>query len=231
MSEQRRRRGGVLPTTTLAVAALGATTTLAPACAPRLSRPEAAIDQWTDAVARGQWDAAYDLLAPEARGGLTREEFGEWCDANAERLRAQADRVRTARTVSEADVRAWLPLDAARDAELVWLDGRWFLARDLPLAEGGDSPQESLAGLSALLRSEAMQDVLAILSGRTRQRFVDELTAIADALAQGAAADVSIYGDTASVAVGDLTLRLRREAGVWKLESVQQPYSYDYYGY
>ncbi len=49
---------------------------------------------------------------------------------------------------------------------------------DVDLAVTGDVTP--LAGLSALLRSEAMQDVLAILSGRTRQRFVDELTAIAD---------------------------------------------------
>jgi hypothetical protein len=56
--------------------------------------------------------------------------------------------------------------------------------------------------------------------------------AVADALASGASSDVSVFGDHASVTVGELTVRLRREDGIWRIDGVQQQNDYDYeYGY
>lgn len=221
---------GHVAATALALCAFG----VAPSsgCAPRIARPEAVVDSWVSAIGQSNWNAAYDLLDADARGAMDRESFAAWCEQNEEQLRAQAVRLAEAVDSSDAQVHAALPLDSARDASLVWVNGRWYFASDVPLLEGGDTPQESLVALAALLRSPAMLDVLAVLSDTMRTRYVDEIDAVAEALTSGASSDVVVFGDSASVTVGELTVRLRREDGIWRLDSVQQPTGYGYgYGY
>lgn len=201
-------------------------------CAPRVARPDAVVESWVAAIRQRNWDAAFELLGEDARAAMDRETFGLWCEQHEAQLADQAARLADALAANTTEVHAALPLDSARDAELRWVGGRWFFSNDIPLLEGGDTPQESLVALAALLRSPAMSDVLAVLSETMRSRYIGEIDAVADALASGASSDVSVFGDHASVTVGELTVRLRREDGIWRIDGVQQQNDYDYgYGY
>lgn len=198
-------------------------------CGQRVARPDEVVDAWVASVRQQNWVAAYRLLDESARGGMTEDQFVAWCSDRADQLQLQAARLDSARRTVDAEVTAWLPLDSARDAELVWQGGRWYFAREVPLLEGGDTPQETLAALAALLRGPVMDEMLAMLSTSARSRYRDEIEAIAGALVSGARADVTVFGDFASVLVGELTVRMRREDGLWRVDSIQQPSSYGYY--
>lgn len=224
----RRRSAGLAPGAAAALAGCALMTTQ-PACSQRVARPDDVIDAWVASVRQENWAAAYRLLDEPARGGMDEEQFVAWCTEHAEQLRLQAARLETATRESPTEVTAWLPLDSARDAELVWQGGRWYFAREVPLLEGGDTPQETLAALAALLRGPVMDDMLAMLSSSARSRYRDEIEAIAGALVSGARADVTLFGDFATVLVGELTVRMRREDGLWRVDTIQQPSSYGYY--
>lgn len=225
----RLRSSGLkqIPVSAATVTLLGAC--MVSACGARVTRPESAVEAWVDAVRAGDWGAAWDQLADDARGGRSREEFVAWCDQNSDRLRDQADAIATALPTSTADVRAAVPIDSARDARLVWRDGGWVFADDIPLLQGGDTPQETLSAVAALLQGPAMGDLLAALSESRRQTYLDEIAALSEALVAGASADLAVFGDYASVVLGELTIQLRREDGIWRLDSIQQASSYGYY--
>ena len=47
---------------------------------------------------------------------------------------------------------------------------------------------------------------------------------------EGSEARVEVYGDRATVELGEIMIRLTRSDGVWKVANIEQPYSYgDYY--
>ncbi len=199
-------------------------------CATRANHPDAALRGYADAVLSANWDAARAWIADDTFDDMSDEAWRQWCDDNEGLLRAQAEAILQTLDQREPDVAAHVPLDAARMARLTW-DERWYLDEQLPLLEGGDTPEETMVALAAVLRSQPMQDVLGMLSDDMRARYTAELDAIARALIQGADGAVQVHGNRASIELGDLTVRMVRDRGVWQVDGIEQPWSYDYYGY
>lgn len=200
-------------------------------CGQRVSDPARAVDEYVAAVESGNWSAAYRALATEARGGMTLEEYEAYAVENRDALVVQARALRDALADAEPVVRADVPMDTARVVELEHERGRWFVSDEVPLLRGGDTPEESMLALAAILESNAIEDLLAIMSDDMRERYLAEIDALVSALLDGQEGSVSTYGTSASIDIGDITIRLVREAGAWRIDSVEQPYVYDDYYY
>lgn len=203
------------------------------ACASTTApRAEDAIDSYVDAVRGADWRAAYRALDPAVHGGASIEEFVAYCEAHREALQQQAEALALARAAGSAETVADVPVDRVRSAQVVLESGQWRLRDHAPLLEGGSTPTEALASLALLVRSEALDDLLGALSTDLRRRYTAELELVAEALERGAAADLAVYGDSASVTVGEVVVHMRREDGVWRVSGLDQPYVYNgYYDY
>ncbi len=215
---------------TLGAAAVGAAS-LAGCSAATVAAPDDAIDAWVSAVERGNWDRAWELLSQDGRRGRSQAEFRQWAAANADALRAEAEGLRVARESKVAAVRAWIPLDAAHDVELTWSDGRWFLAENMPLLGGADTPMQAMSAVAALIESPELESLLRVMGPSLRARYEAELSALSAALIAGAGQEVVVNGDTATVSIDELTFRLVRVDGAWMLDGINQLYDYNNYDY
>lgn len=196
-------------------------------CATTVEPPERAVAAYVDAVRAGEWGRAYRLLGEDARDGMTAAEYREFCADNEELVRTQAEAIGAALDASAPRVMATVPVDRLRNVSLEHDGGRWFLAEGVPLATGADTPVASMEQLAAALDSEGVTQLLALLSEDMRARYMAEIDAIVDALARTDASALAVYGDSASVEVGEITIHLVREAGAWHVSDVEQPYAYD----
>lgn len=220
-----------MPSARLISALLIASTLGLGACGQRVPDPARAIDEYVDAVESGNWTAAYRTLATEARGGMTLDEYQSYAEENRDALVVQARALRDALGNDDPVVSAALPMDTARVVELEHERGRWFVSEEVPLLRGGDTPEETMLALAAILESAAVDDLLAIMSDDMRERYLAEIDALVSALLDGQEGMVATYGTSAHIDVGDITIRLVREGGAWRVDSVEQPYAYDDYYY
>lgn len=192
------------------------------ACGSRVTAPEDTVLAWADAIDAGRCDAAARLLDESARGGRSADDWSDWCAEHLEPLQTQVDGIRSALADDALTVEARVPLDIARDAHLVHVGGGWAFAEQPPLLGGGDDPVDALESLAAVLSSPGMQDVLAVLSDDTREQYAAEIRAITAAMLAGSDANVRVTGDSATVDVGPLTVRLVREDGAWRVDEIDQ---------
>lgn len=191
-------------------------------CGARIAEPDDTVTAWVDAIQDGRCEAAGRLLDPGARGGLEPQAWAEWCSLHLGSLQEQAANVRASLDDGAMTVRASVPLDIARDASLVHTGTRWALSEQPPLLGGGDDPVDALESLAAVLSSDGMQDVLAVLSEDAREQYGAEIRAVVEALLHGRDARVRVTGDAATIDVGTMTVRLVREAGAWRVDEVEQ---------
>lgn len=199
------------------------------ACSAAVPSPDAVIDAYVRAVERGDWSAAYRALDGDALGFASESDFAAYCEEHGDALRAQAQTIAQTRRSHDAALRAALPVGDARVASLTYEEGGWALDEHIALAVGGDDPESTLRALGVLLRSDALDEMLGVLDDALRQRYLGEIDQLARALEDGADATVSVYGDAASVEIGDVTIRLVRQDGTWRVSGVDQPYGYGGY--
>lgn len=215
----------------LDVPAAIAFTLLSSACASRVQTPENSLADYVSAVENRDWGRVYEMVGPAVQRGMTADEFREFCDENAVLLEEQARSIESAVERGEVSVQAEVPLDRVRSVEAVHVDGRWLLADQVPLLDGTDSPTDSMSALAAALNSDGVVQLLSLLSEDAEGRYLAEIDAIVEALLEAGERQLSVYGDSASVSIGEITINLIRESGAWQVSSVTQPYSYDSYDY
>ena len=200
------------------------------ACSRAVPSPDAVVDAYVSAVEREDWVAAYRALDGAALGFASEADFVAYGEQHSEALRDQARALADARRLYEASVQATLPLVGAEDVRLIEEGGRWALLEHAPLNVGGDDPASTLRALVGLLRSDELRAMLGLLDGPLRQRYLSEVDELARLLEEGSEARVEVYGDRATVELGEIMIRLTRSDGVWKVANIEQPYSYgDYY--
>jgi len=203
---------------------------LVSACGSRVQRPEVTLERYVDAIRSGDCDAAYALLDDRFHARMTATQYATYCQENASALTDQAERLANAMAEERAEVNARLPLDSARVVTLTHEGGSWYLAENIPLLHGGDTPVETLQAVAMFFESPAVNDLSMLLSETSRNVFLAEMKAIAQALREGADAELLVFGDAAIVTFGGLTVRLGRENGIWRVDSIQQDSAY-HYGY
>ncbi len=201
------------------------------ACATRVAAPENTLIAYTEAVERGDWVQAYRLVGDEIRRGMTADEFAEFCESNETLLVEQARSIRSSVDRGETEVTASVVVDRIRSVDAVYVGDSWRLAEQVPLLDGADTPIASMSALSAALQSDGVVQLLSLLSEDAEDRYLAEIDAIVGALLDSEESDLSVYGESASISIGEITINLVKESGSWHVSSVAQPPTYDSYYY
>lgn len=199
-------------------------------CANRVESPEDVLTAYAQAVESTDWRRIYEIVGADVRRGMTLEEFEEYCDENLEFLQEQARQIQALHP-DDVAVTARVPVGRIREVETVHVDGRWRLVDQVPLLDGADTPTESMSALASALQSDGVIELLSLLSEDAEDRYLAEIDALVEALLDADERRLSVFGDSATVSIGEITISLVREDGAWQVSSVAQPPSYDAYDY
>lgn len=192
-------------------------------CASAVAPPEDAVLVYVDALERGDCQRA-------ARSLTSSTDADAWaasCEEHLALYQRQALAIRDALASEAPQVSARLRVDRLRSVSLAHQDGAWFVAEPVALLDGASTPGASMAALAAALESDAVIQILSLLGDDLRAQYLAEIGALSDALVSGGTADMYVYGDTASVELGGVTIRLAREGGAWRVTGVEQAGVYD----
>lgn len=192
-------------------------------CASSVAPAEDAVLAYVDALERGDCQRAARSLSRRADV----EGWAASCEEHLTLYQRQATAIRESLRAESPQVTARLRVDRLRSVRLEHRDGAWFVAEPVALLDGAETPVASMAALAAALESDAVVQILSLLGEDLRAQYVAEIGALSDALVSGGAADMYVYGDTASVELGGVTIRLAREGGSWRVTSVEQAGVYD----
>lgn len=208
-----------------AVRALVAMTALTLACGggpTRVAGPEATLEAYTRALRAGDSRAAYDLLDPETREAIAYEEFEATFESNQAELREQADQVEDAVKADEVASRAEVPLREGEKAILTLEDGRWTLLGGVLDAPALQTPLDAVAALRHAIQRRSLRGLMRVLSREARAGLDDERRRFLEETADPLDLEVEIQGNEARVRLtGGRLLRLRREAGEWRVVDVE----------
>lgn len=193
-------------------------------CASTVPSPESVVDAYVSAIEAGDCGAAFGTLAA---GPETEDEFIARCREDLDLLRVEARQIAAA---GAPEVFASVPLDPVREVRLVHVSGAWHLAEPPPVP-GGTTPMDAIADAIAALEDPAVRAAMDSLGGSLASGTAGDVDALLEALSETPEAALTLYGETATVTVGDITLRLQLEDGTWRLAGVDQPFRYDPYDY
>lgn len=200
-------------------------------CMNHIQRPEHTIERYIEAVEAEHWRVAYQYLASSQRGSMTENEFITYCEEHNALMHAQAESIATAMESEDFQVHAQVQLGPARRVNYVLSDNRWYFQENIPLLEGGDTPEATLAALANTFESEVFRELLHVMSEDMQDLYTAEYDEISSAFAQAAESQIEIRGNNATVRVGDVTIRLLKEEGTWRFDGIEQTVSrdHDYY--
>jgi hypothetical protein len=104
-------------------------------------------------------------------------------------------------------------------AELTLEQGAFRIASAGALPTGARTPVQALAELRAALARRSYAGLLRVLTSETKSGLENDMRSLVDGLEEPETLDVKISGDRAEVRVpGGHVVKLKREAGVWRVE-------------
>jgi hypothetical protein len=184
--------------------------------------PAATVLAWSEAMARGDVEALWALLASSVREGTDRERFGAALADAAEELRAQATALRARARAGEVVARARQTLASGEAVTLVRDPDGWRMDGGVLDAGGLRSPEDAVIALRRALLRRSLPGVLRLLARGVRAQVEAELARVIDATAHPEALDARVDGDDAVVVLpGGGAVRLRREASEWRIVDVE----------
>jgi hypothetical protein len=148
-----------------------------------------------------------------------------WRPADVERIVADekgelamlAKAVAEPGTVVRASARVRYP--DGEDATLDLEDDGFRISSADALPAAARTPREALEQLRRALARRSYAALLRVLSPSTRSAIESDLRSLVEGLKEPDGLDVQISGDAASVQIqGGHSVKLRRDAGVWKVE-------------
>ncbi len=182
-----------------------------------LPDPQATALAYAEAARQGDADTIHGMLTAESRQAFGLEGTRRMVGDSAVELRRQGEALATGsvRIETEAVVRF---ADGER-ARLVAEDGAFKVDSAGVLPAGARTPAEALGELRQALARRSYAGMLRVLDAESRGALEDELRALVVGLEEPDALDVQVTGDAAEVSLpGGHWVRLKREAGVWKVE-------------
>ncbi|CAN95682.1 hypothetical protein predicted by Glimmer/Critica [Sorangium cellulosum So ce56] len=190
------------------------------ACAsPSLPDPKEAVQVYADAAARGDADAIYGMLSDKSRTAMSRDEVRRRvAEARAE-LAEQARSVTAPGVVVKTRARVRYPDGEIATLELDERERAFRISAADALPAGGRTPEQALEQLRRVLARRSYAGLLRVLTPATRAAIESDLRSLVEGLAQPEGLEVRIAGDSATVQIpGGHEVKLRREAGVWRVE-------------
>jgi len=129
---------------------------------------------------------------------------------NARALASGRATVQTEATVRYAD---------GEEAALVVEEGRFHIGSAQALPAGARTPEQALAELREALARRSYAGLIRVLTRDTRSSLDNDLSSLVEGLEQPETLDVKVSGDRAEVKlVGGHSVKLKREAGVWRID-------------
>ncbi|MCB9631400.1 MAG: hypothetical protein H6721_04570 [Sandaracinus sp.] len=179
--------------------------------------PESALNQWAEALERGDAEAAHALLDPETGAEVSVESLRTQLAENPTEVAEHVAAVRATAPRARAVVRL------ANDERVVLHreDGRWKLSGDLLGVPTPTTPEDAVRALRRSLRDPALAGVLRVLARRSRAAIVSEVERFLEDTADELSWRSEVSGNDAVVrTAGGWTVRLVRESGEWRVEDV-----------
>ncbi len=186
-------------------------------CSPSVPDPKTAVEEYRRAAERGDGDALYGMLTESGRKEKSREDVRR---AVAEQKAELAER---GKLLGSPDTRveavARLRFEDGEEATLDLRDGRFQVTSSGALPGGARTPEQALSGLRQVLARRSYAGLMRVLSPGTRAAIENDLRSLVLGLERPETLEVRANGDVATVLVpGGHHVRLRREAGVWRVD-------------
>ena len=179
--------------------------------------PRAAARAYVDAAIRGDGDALYAMMTAESRKERSRSDLARVVADERGELAEQGRELRGDEVRVEAIAR--LRFADGEEAALELKGGRYGVAAAGSLPGGARTPEEALDQLRRVLARRSYSALIRVLSPAARAAIESDLRALVDGLSEPGMLPVQINGDAALIPVaGGHQVRLRREAGVWRVE-------------
>jgi hypothetical protein len=186
------------------------------ACSASVPDPREAALAYARAAETGDGDAVYEMLSEESKRRYTASEVRSLVADEKAELRLQAEAVRAAsKVVTEAAV----PYADGEQAALVLEDGGFRISAADALPADSRTVAQALGQLRKVLARRSYQGLLRMLTPRSRAAIEEDLRSLVIGLEQPEGLDVELSGETATVVLpGGHLVKLRKEAGVWRVE-------------
>jgi hypothetical protein len=186
--------------------------------AQAIDDPKDAAAAYAEAASRGDADALYEMLGEKGKRSLTRAEVRALVAAERAELgeRAKALRAPGVLVTARATVRYPDGEEATLDLEK---DGVFRISAVDALPSGARTPAQALEELRRVLARRSYAGLMRVLTPSTRAAIEADLRSLVEGLERPEGLEVDVAGDTATVPVpGGHEVKLRREAGVWRVE-------------
>lgn len=197
---------------------LGLLAGLTVACAaPRMPDPKLVAMQYAHAAQAGDSEQIYALLSRQSQRDFGRQGTRQLV------LQSKAELAHQAKALQKPDLRvealAEIRFDDGESA-LLELEGGVFRLSSLgTVPSQARSPAEALGDFRRALARRSYPALLGVLSLETRGALEGDLRSLVEGLENPDSLDVKVSGDNAVVVVpGGHQVKLRREAGVWRIQ-------------
>ncbi len=212
---------------------LAAAVALCCACGGK-SGPTATLDQYGDALERGDTEAAYALMSESFREEHSAEEFQRMLEDGGSEVQSMAERLRGDHR--EVRISAEVHYDLGDSLRLVRDgDGPWRIATNPIQYYDQSTPRAALRSFLRAYRLQRWDVMLRLVPDAYRERMTPamverqfrgsraaEIAAMMDLLEANLDAPITDRGDEARMPFGDqYETRFVREQGRWKIE---EPY-------
>lgn len=191
---------------------------LAGGCASsRLPDPKLAAARYAEAARSGDSDRVFALLSSEAQRDYGREGTRKLVEQAKTELQRQGSALLApgSRVEASAEIRFQDGESALFDLE----EGVFRLSSLGAVPSRPRSPAEALGDFRRALARRSYPALLGVLSRETRGAMESDLKSLVEGLENPDTLDVKVSGDNAVVEVpGGHQVKLRREAGVWRIQ-------------
>lgn len=184
-----------------------------------LPDPQETVQAYAAAAAKGDADAMYGLLSEKGQRSLSREEVRRMVGEERAELADQAKSLAAPGVVVKTRARVRYP-----DGEIATLEydeaSRAFrISAADALPAGARTPEQALEQLRRVLARRSYAGLMRVLTPATRSAIESDLRSLVEGLEQPEGLEVEVSGDSATVQIpGGHEVKLRREAGVWRVE-------------
>src|SRR6478609_6217470 len=207
-----------VPRALAALAVLGLLAGLAPGCAEaRLPDPKLVATRYAEAARAGDPERIFALLSSEAQRDYGPQGTRRLVEQAKPELSRQGAALlsSTSRVQASAEIRFVDGESALFELE----DGAFHLSSLGTVPSRPRSPAEALGDFRRALARRSYPALLGVLSAETRQAIEGDLKSLVEGLENPETLDVKVSGDNAVVQVpGGHQVKLRREAGVWRVQ-------------
>jgi hypothetical protein len=191
---------------------------LAVGCAEaRMPDPKQAAANYAEAARSGDSERIYALLSREAQ-----RDFGQQGTRKlVQQAKAELGRQGTALLAPGGQVQASAEIrfDDGESALFDLQDGAFRLSSLGTVPSRARSPAEALGDFRRALARRSYPALLGVLSQETRGALEGDLKSLVEGLENPETLDVKVSGDNAVVDIpGGHQVKLRREAGVWRIQ-------------